>query len=244
MLRYGNMGFSYPSLALIPCCKSGGSMVAINIHDHVSGFKEGSVIHLDDEETIQPKQGSSSRRPIGSVRSRSASHLILHQKQSMAQSTSHSESDSSSELSSKTSFSSLRNPNFLELDLQLENNTVVEGSSLNGSITISNRTKSPVLLAGPPKIRVIGFEVVSNDRHTFFHHSSLLELASPSLKSILASSPQLDGFKAIPGGKHPIPFSFHIPRSLGVRGSVTTRSHVNVRYIILMSVQAIVSLGS
>src|ERR1700733_2084940 len=192
-------------------------MVRINPYDRVSGFKEGSRIHVDDEESIKSKQGSSLRRSLDSVRSRSTSHLISHRKNSAKQSTDHNDLDSASELASNASFSSLDNSRLLELDLQLENNIVVEGFSLNGWITIKNPKASPVLLAGSPKIRVIGFEAVYNVRHTFFQHSSLLELASPSLVNILESSPLLDGSKAIRGGKYTIPFSFYIPRSLGAK---------------------------
>lgn len=219
-------------------------MVRINPYDRVSGFKEGSIIHVDDEEPIKTKQDSSLRRSLSPVRSRSTSHLIPHRKYSVKQSTDHSDLDSASELASNASFSSLDNSRLLELDLQLENNTVVEGSSLNGRITIKNPKTSPVLLTGSPKIRVIGFEAVHNVRHTFFQHSSLLELASPSLVNILESSPLLDGSKAIRGGKYTIPFSFYIPRSLGAKGSVAARSRVNVRYIILVCVQPLVSSDS
>lgn len=211
-------------------------MVRINLRDPVSGFKEGSVIHLDDDNFVQSNQEYASKRSLGPVRSRSASHLIPHRIHFAEHPASPSDSDSTSELASNASFSSLDNSQLLELDLQLENNTVVEGSSLNGWITIKSRETSPVLLIGPPKIRVIGFEAVSSARHTFFHHLSLLELASPSLSNIFVSSPQADGPKEIRGGKHTIPFSLLIPCSLGAKGSVTTRSQVNVRYIVLMYV--------
>jgi hypothetical protein len=245
MLKYAKMYFavSLPP-ALTVCWQNGRSMVRINLHDPVSGFKEGSVIHLDDDELVEPKQDYTSRRYLGLVRSRSTSHLLPHRKYFIEQSTNHSDSDSASELASNASLSSLNNSQLLELDLQLENNTVVEGSSLNGWITIRSRKTSPILLIGSPKIRVIGFEAVSSARHTFFHHSSLLELASPSFGNIFTSSPQVDGFKEIRGGKHTIPFSLIIPRSLGAKGSVTTRSHINIRYIILVYVQAASSLVS
>jgi hypothetical protein len=127
----------------------------------------------------------------------------------------------------------------LELDIHLQNSTAVEGSSLDGIIVFKvskTRKKDSPIRIGSAKLRVIGFEANSNDRHTFYRHSARLEYAAPSFRTLFRPSSDLDEYRVAPAGTYTVPFSLMLPRASGAKGSVIGRASVSVRYIILMFV--------
>lgn len=206
-------------------------MVRLDPHGKGSGFKEGSVIQFDnhyhDEGTLKSSKVSQPRKRSGSL-------SLLNPHQRLATPT--DDSETPLDATPNLSFSSINSSQPLELDIILDNNTSVEGSFLNGYITIRISKRKAGLRLGSAKIRVVGFEAVPHDRHTFYQHSAPLEAVSPTLGSIFSSPPNREGFKEIGEGKHQIPFSFPLPRLLGAKGSVISRSRVNVRYIVLVYV--------
>lgn len=206
-------------------------MVRLDPHTKGSGFREGSVIHLDDDEDEDAKirestAGKNSRTTAKMQRTYSLPLINPHP--SLHHSSSADESDHSDV---PPNVSTIRNTHKLDLDIQLENNTAVEGSHLHGQILLHNRED---LLIGSAKIRVVGFEAISYDRHTFYQYSAPLESASSMFDHHFASQRNRDGFRFAKEGRHTIPFSFHLPQSGGAKGSVTTRARVNVRYIVLV----------
>lgn len=209
-------------------------MVRLNLHGKGSGFEEGSMIHFDDDST-STHTAANNAPPL----KRSSSLSLLNPHQMSANPKRACDSEASIDSPTTLSYTSRKSSQPLELDLILENNTAVEGSSLNGYIIIKASKKASSFLVGPAKIRIIGFEAISYDRHTFYQHSAPLESASPSLNSIFCSSSNKDEFKQIKEGMHRIPFSFYLPRLLGAKGSVVSRSRVNVRYIALVYVLCI-----
>lgn len=203
-------------------------MVRLEPHTKGSGFREGSIIHLDDDDsrTRTSIAKKDSRETTKMQRTHSLPLINPHPVLNAC-----SSADESDHSDVPPNVSSIRNTNKLDLDIQLENNTAVEGSHLHGQIFLHNRED---LLIGSAKIRVVGFEAISYDRHTFYQHSAPLESASPMFDQHFATQGNRDGFRLAKEGRHIIPFSFHLPRSGGAKGSVTTRSRVNVRYIILV----------
>lgn len=207
-------------------------MVRLDFQGKGSGFEEGSVIQFNDDNFEDTLKLTRNKQPL--KRSGSLSLLNPHREKGMQD----YDSEASVESSPNISFSSRNHSQPLDLDLVLESSTAVEGSSLNGHITIKASKDVPNLLVGPAKIRVVGFEAVPHDRHTFYQHSAPLEATCPSLNTIFLATSDREVFKKIKPGKHQIPFSFHLPRLLGAKGSVTSHSRLSVRYIVLVYVLA------
>lgn len=135
------------------------------------------------------------------------------------------------------SSSSFRSNPPLVLDLHLHNNTTVEGASLEGVVHINIPKPSKQDLAvriRSAKLRVVGFEATSSDRHTFYQFSSALENIAPEFKSLVEKSTDTTHTMILEAGRYTIPFTFTLPVLAGAKGSVVGRASVSVRYIILM----------
>ncbi|KAF9514982.1 hypothetical protein BS47DRAFT_1391918 [Hydnum rufescens UP504] len=127
----------------------------------------------------------------------------------------------------------------LELDLALESNIVVEGGRLRGWLQVKvpkpGKHDSVLLIAGA-KLRVIGFEALFDDSHTFYQHAQPLELIS-SATHLYCSGTDDQGFREACVGTHTIPFVLPLPVGGGAKGPLMGSSPASVRYIVLASVK-------
>ncbi|KAF8324110.1 hypothetical protein DL93DRAFT_2222962 [Clavulina sp. PMI_390] len=236
--------------------ETGGTMVRL---DASSGIQEGSPIagvQIDAPRSNNRNALKSSQTAPELKRISSSSLLNPHSQTSYSnidgpEATANNDTTLNLNLASLTSSSAtsfLRNSSQpVGLDLILENQTAVEGSSLNGLITIkaTQTSDSSALLVGPAKIRVLGFEAIPHGRHTFYQHSVPLGSVAPSLDSIFVTHgdstrpPCPNGntaeYRRLKPGRQSIPFSFILPKKRGAKGSVISLSRVHVRYIILIS---------
>jgi hypothetical protein len=127
----------------------------------------------------------------------------------------------------------------LELDLALESNTVVEGGRLHGWLQVKVRKPGKydgVLLIAGAKLRVIGFEALSDDSHTFYQHAQPLESISSAAHFLYCSGTDNQGFREACVGTHTIPFVLPLPVGGGAKGPLMGSSPASVRYIILACV--------
>ncbi|KAG9126608.1 hypothetical protein FRC07_002796 [Ceratobasidium sp. 392] len=117
----------------------------------------------------------------------------------------------------------------VEVYLVLNNQVAVEGGSFSGTLTV--RTRKPrrgearhVRIDGG-KIRIIGFEGVSEtERYAFYQCSSLLSETSEECSQLYepGSNNDNDGFRIAREGTYSLPFTVHIPRC------DSTRPHRNI----------------
>jgi hypothetical protein len=124
----------------------------------------------------------------------------------------------------------------IELDLMLESDTFVEGDCLRGWLEVKVRKpgkKDDALLIGGLKLRVVGFEALSDDRHTFYQHAQSLEAVSSNAHFLYGSETDDQGFREACVGTHTIPFSLPLPVGGGAKGPLMGSSAASVRYIIL-----------
>lgn len=153
----------------------------------------------------------------------------------------------------------------VEVDLVLESDLVVEGSTVQGRMQIRVRKgsdKEGGVFLGQPKIRVVGFEELLPDdtRYIFYHHASVIDgdrsnngpsgpyflhgspaLSSPetapfSALACFSGQPDAEGYAEGKVGSHSIPFSLELPVSKGAKGSYRGKNAV-VRYIVIGSVK-------
>jgi hypothetical protein len=143
------------------------------------------------------------------------------------------------------SFEQAKAKSRVEVDLMLYSNLCVQGGYLYGHIKIrikkrKHHKESPMLVADG-KLRLIGFESISNERerYPFYQCSEKLSSTAPGFTNILESEPGSDGFAVAREGEFLIPFSMHIPISseYGLpKGSVSGHTGVAIRYIAMVLV--------
>lgn len=139
-------------------------------------------------------------------------------------------------MASRTSLEQSRPRARLELDIALESGVLVEGGLLRGWLEVKVRKpgkKEPPLAIGGAKLRVVGFEAISNDRHTFYQHTQPLEAVSSTSHFLYQTTTDNEGFREAQVGIHTIPFALPLPIGGGAKGPLVGRSTVSVRYIIL-----------
>ncbi|WFD23669.1 hypothetical protein MEQU1_002363 [Malassezia equina] len=151
------------------------------------------------------------------------------------------------------------------IDVFMENDLCVEGSTLHGYIrlVLPNHTDpSTAMLLAQPRVRLIGFETLPDEdiRHIFYRHMSVIDgdrsndgpsepyvlHGSPamsqadgtgqSLLPCFASLPDNDGYYLGQAGEHVLPFSLQVPMDKGAKGSYQSSS-AEVGYIIIASVR-------
>lgn len=151
------------------------------------------------------------------------------------------------------------------IELFVEDNLIVEGGSLHGSIQLSipNYTdRSTAMLLAQPRVRLIGYECLPDEdiRHIFYRHMSVIDgdrsLDGPSEPYVLhgstnfskgegggdatlpcfASLPDKEGFSLGQEGHHTVPFSLSLPIGKGAKGSYESASS-EVGYILIASVR-------
>ncbi|KAG6817960.1 hypothetical protein H0H87_012428 [Tephrocybe sp. NHM501043] len=133
----------------------------------------------------------------------------------------------------------------VEVDIVLESNTCVQGGYLQGQVRINiqecTRDETPILIS-EGKVRVIGFESISNerDRYPFYQCSSLLSTVTATSSGLHDSYRDSEGFAQAIEGEHTLPFSMYLPMSAnyGVpKGSIKVQAGVAVRYIAMVSIK-------
>lgn len=151
------------------------------------------------------------------------------------------------------------------IDVFMENDLCVEGSTLHGYIrlVLPNHTDpSTAMLLAQPRVRLIGFETLPDEdiRHIFYRHMSVIDGdrsndgpsepyvlhgspamsqadgAGQSLLPCFASLPDNDGYYLGQAGEHVLPFSLQVPMDKGAKGSYQSSS-AEVGYIIIASVR-------
>ncbi|KAF9469870.1 hypothetical protein BDZ94DRAFT_1316980 [Collybia nuda] len=133
----------------------------------------------------------------------------------------------------------------VEVDIILHSNTCVQGGYLQGHVTIHIRKRlkneSVVAISGG-KVRVIGFESISNERERYPFYQCSSPLSTIATSGSMYREPQHDeeGFSQASEGRHTSSFSMYIPLSSdhGVpKGAMYTQSGVAVRYIAMVSIK-------
>ena len=127
-----------------------------------------------------------------------------------------------------------------EVDVALESNTYVQGSSLQGSLVVNvlqHPRGYPVQIT-EPKLRVVGYEHVpsTDERHVFYQESRPISSLSSSWNPPFDSEFDDDGFARAKTGLYIIPFSFFLPISgtFGNSKGVFSSSGALVRYIAMV----------
>lgn len=209
-----------------------------DVSDDQSSFRRGYGAFTRERSLTPPSRpiSSTSRHSVAfhpRPQSRSQATLVVPSRSP------YPDDSDSDDIVSGVSNSSFRPHYPLELDLHLQNNTAVEGGTLDGTVLLKvskPRKNAQPLRIGPAKLRVIGFEAISSDRHTFYQFSQPLEVAAPSYRTLFPPAPDLAGFGTAREGQYTIPFSLRLPQSAGAKGTVIGRTSVSVRYIILVYV--------
>jgi hypothetical protein len=144
----------------------------------------------------------------------------------------------------RTVFEQAKSRARVELDIILDSKICVQGGYLQGQIKIKIRSpsnkESPVMISDG-KVRVIGFECISNerDRYPFYQCSSPLSAITATSESLYGYHYDAEGFAPAIEGLHTLAFSMHLPMSTehGVpKGVLHTQTGVAVRYIAMVSV--------
>jgi len=151
------------------------------------------------------------------------------------------------------------------IDVFMENDLCVEGSTLHGYIRLvlpDHTDPSIAMLLAQPRVRLIGFETLPDEdvRHIFYRHMSVIDgdrsndgpsepyvlhgspaMSQPeglgqNLLPCFASLPDNDGYCLGQAGQHVLPFSLQVPMEKGAKGSYQSNS-AEVGYIIIASVR-------
>lgn len=241
----------------------GDAMVELDICGEGSGFRQGQRIAIDDtvflgggskqdkvDQTIQ--EAALSRHgtllSVGANPGRNAAELksILGDSSARLKSgaTVLPESSQSYHGEERTDFEQAKSRARVELDIILDSKICVQGGYLQGHIKIrikspSNK-ESPVLVSDG-KVRVIGFECISNehDRYPFYHCSAPFSDITATSESLFGYPYDAEGFAPAVEGAHTLAFSMHLPMSTehGVpKGVLRSQTGVAVRYIAMASV--------
>jgi len=241
----------------------GDAMVELDICGEGSGFRQGHRIAFDDslssggglkhENLPWTSQDPALSRhgtllSVGANPGRNAAELksILGNSSARLKSgaTLLPESDQSCYGEERTVFEQAKSRARVELDIILDSKICVQGGYLQGHIQIQIRSpskkESPVMISDG-KVRVIGFECISNehDRYPFYQCSALLSAITTTPESLRGYSNDAEGFAPAIEGVHTLAFSMHLPMSTehGVpKGVLHAQTGVAVRYIAMASV--------
>lgn len=131
----------------------------------------------------------------------------------------------------------------VELDIILCSKTCVQGGYIQGHIKVTIRSptskESPVMISDG-KVRVIGFECISNedDRYPFYQCSALLSTVTTTSEYLYGCPYDAEGFAPAIEGVHALAFSMHLPMTTDdvPKGVFHTQTGVAVRYIAMVSV--------
>lgn len=126
------------------------------------------------------------------------------------------------------------------LDMDLENNTAVEGGFISGTLMfrVRPKKKGELLSLGGGKIRIAGFEVSpgNEDRYIFYQVATPLADVSNGCEGLYSAAVDDEGFGSVGDGEYDVRFSLKIPQvSTGgkPRGILNSRSGATIKYIII-----------
>ncbi|KAL4267987.1 Arrestin C-terminal-like domain-containing protein [Pleurotus pulmonarius] len=132
----------------------------------------------------------------------------------------------------------------VEVDIILESDTCVEGTALAGRILVNIRnrlSKESAIMIGGGKLRLIGFESISNEhtRHMFYQCGSPISVISKGSDAMYGSKLDQEGFGLAREGNYILPFSLPVPLDgeFGKPKGPYTNSGVAVRYIAMISLK-------
>ena len=148
------------------------------------------------------------------------------------------------ETSNLTTLEKAKNRTRVDLDIALESNICVQDGYLKGHIKVRiwkhSKKDHPILVSGG-KVRVIGFECITNgkERLAFYQASAPLSDVASDLGNLYVFEPDGEGFCRALDGIYSFPFALHLPLSSehgNPKGVMHSQSGVSVRYIAMVSV--------
>lgn len=233
-------------------------MVALDVFNSTTGFKEGLPISQDnlspeqpplrsgyhslDTQSIPNRRGTISNPVIPSAATSKELKAILgntHSRLKAGASMSSSLAGEIAGTNERLLLEQTKSHALVEVDVALESNICVQGGSLQGSVVINvlPHPKGYLVQITETKLRVVGFEFVSSidERHIFYQESQPISSLSGSWNTPLDSEFDDDGFARTKTGLHIIPFSLFLPiaGTCGDSKGIFNSSNASVRYIIM-----------
>lgn len=238
--------------------ETGGGTVALDVFS-TTGFKEGLPIskanlspgrprlrprfHSFDSRSTPSHLGSIPNPTVPSAATSKELKAILgnaHSRLKSGASVSSSLADETVGLNERLLLEQTKPHALAEVDVALESNVCVQGSSLQGSLVINvlPHPKGYLAQITEPRLCVVGYESVPSidERHIFYRESRPISSLAGSWDTPFDSGLDDNGFARAKTGLHIIPFSFHLPVA-GAGGDskgVFTSSGASVRYIIMV----------
>jgi hypothetical protein len=238
--------------------ETGGGMVALDVFNSTTGFKEGLPISQDnlsperprprsryhsfDSQSTPKRRGTLSNPVIVSAAASKELKGILgntHYRLKAGASMSSSLADDTTGSDERLLLEQAKSHALVEVDVALESNTCVQGGSLQGSVVVNvlPHPRGYFAQITETKLRVVGFEFVpsTDDRHIFYQESQPVSSLSGSWNAPFDSELDDDGFARAKIGLHIIPFSLFLPiaGTCGDSKGVFYSSGASVRYIIM-----------
>jgi hypothetical protein len=231
-------------------------MVALDVFNNRTGFKEGLPISQDTMSSgrprIRPRFYSIDNRSPADHRGTLSNHIIppaaasnelkkilgnMHSKLKSGASMSSSLAGEIPGANERLLLEQTKPHALTEVDVALESNTCVQGGSLHGSFVVNvlqHPNGYPVQIT-EPRLRVVGYEHVPSidERHVFYQESQPISSLSCAWNAPFDSGLDDDGFARARAGLHVIPFSFFLPiaGTSGDSKGVFSSSSASVRYI-------------
>jgi len=233
-------------------------MVALDVFNSTTGFKEGLPISQDNPPSRRPqlrsryhsfdsqltinRRGTFSNPVTSSTATSKELKAILgnaHSRLKSGASMSSSLADETTGVNERLLLEQTKPHALAEVDIALESNTGIQGDSLEGFLVVNvlPHPKGYLVQITEPQLRVVGYEFVPSidERHVFYQESQSISSISNSWNDPFDSGLDDDGFARAKTGLHIIPFSFFLPivGTCGDSKGVFTSSGVCVRYIIM-----------
>ena len=239
--------------------ETGGGMVALDVFNGTTGFKEGFPISQDTlsprRPRLRPRFHSFDGRSPADYRGTFSNHAItpaatskelkailgnVHSKLKSGASISSSLAGETIGANERLVLEQTKPYALTEVDIALESNTCVQGSSLQGALVVNvlqHPRGYPVQIT-EPKLRLVGYEHVPSidERHIFYQESRPISSLSSSWNPLFDSGFDDGGFARTKTGLYIIPFSFFLPVS-GTSGDskgVFSTSTASVRYVAMV----------
>lgn len=233
-------------------------MVALDVFS-TTGFKEGIPISQDNLSPRRPQLrprfhsfdsrltpnhlGDISNSTIPSAATSKELKVILgnvHSRLKSGASMSSSLANEATGLNERLLLEQTKSHALAEVDVALESNTCVQGSSLQGSLVVNvlPHPKGYLVQVTEPRLCVVGYEFVpsTDERHVFYQDSRPISTLSGAWNTVFDSVFDDNGFARAKTGLHIIPFSFHLPveGAGGDSKGVFNSSGASVRYIVMV----------
>jgi hypothetical protein len=237
--------------------ETGGGTVALDVFS-TTGFKEGVSINQDNlsprRPRLRPRFHSFDSRltpnhlesiPNPAIPSAATSKELktilgnVHSRLKSGASMSSSLADETGGLDERLLLEQTKSRALAEVDVALESNTCVQGSSLQGFLVVNvlPHPKGYLVHITEPRLYVVGYEFVPgiDERHVFYQESRPASSLGGSWNTPFDSGFDDNGFARAKTGLHIIPFSFHLPveGAGGDSKGVFNSSGASVRYIVM-----------